>query len=245
MDSTRSWHATVQWIGPPLSRSMSTGDGRIWRWNDIEAETPGIGFPPIRDAEATLLNPPGANQPGLGLVVDGRPWIAAGRHPCRHSRTSSDPSWHSQAVLLPSSDGTWTNLGVFEDRFQSGILRAATGEVVTEVARPGRVRTPVRSGDSFALDGVRYGLEPVFLDLPVGRKRRFWSRTDLVGIRITGPLDGQVRAELIADQNTTFNGDVSSTVHAVWDGEPGIWEAAVALCSLACAIDGDYRTSNG
>ncbi len=228
----------MRWIGPPIGRSRTAGERRVWRWDPADGEAPQIE------------DPPGARQPGLALFApDGTPWMALGRHPVRHPRTRRDPAWHHQHVLepagrVPSAAVTWTGVAVFRDRFGNGVLVDPSGGVLARVDRPGRVRTTVQEGDAVDVDGHRYGLEPVLLDLPEGKRRRFWSPSHLVGIRLVDPDGGGIRAELVADRDRGFEGDVTSPVRAEWSAVPGRWEAAVVLCCLASAIDGDLNVSN-
>jgi hypothetical protein len=218
-----------------MGRSRTAGERRVWRWD------------PADGADPQIEDPPGARQPGLALLDPaGSPRVALGRHPVRHSRDTRHPAWHHQHVLEPPAGpgASWSAVAVFEDRFDGGALLDPDGTVLACVERPGRVRRVVQVGDTVEVDGIRYGLEPVHLSLPAGRRRRFWTPEHLVGIRLTGPSAGEVRADLVADRDRGFDGDVTSPVRADWSAVPGRWEAAVALACLACAIDGDLNVSN-
>jgi hypothetical protein len=226
-----AWRGEVRWIGPPLGRSQTAGDGRIWRWSDDEK----VG---------SLVDPPGAGQPGLALLVDERPWLALGRHPVRHPRNHRDPSWHHQQILLPTDAGAWSPVAVFQDRFHSGVLLDGDGVVVAEVDRPGRLRSTVQLGDSLQIGGARYGVEPVLLGVAAGQRPRWWAATKVVGVRVTGPRAGTIRAEVVADRDRGFDGDVTSKMRAHWSVQPAFWEAATVLALLAAAIDRDHLVSN-
>lgn len=225
------WRGEVRWIGPPMGRSKSAGYGRIWRWSDEEAVGP-------------LGDPPGAGEPGLALMVADRPWLALGRHPVRHPGDRRNPAWHHQQVLQVTDEGSWSTVAIFQDRFHNGLLLDTAGNVVATVDRPGRLRTPVQLGDSIEIGDARFGIEPVLLGVAAGRRPRWWSATAIVGVRLTDPGSGRIRAEIVADRDRSFDGDVTSVMRAYWSVQPALWEAATVLAVLAAAIDGDHLVSN-
>lgn len=118
----------LRWVGPPLSRTVTTDGFRLWRWTEDDlATTP------------DLAAPAGTSDPGFAVLHMGSVTVAAGRNPGPLGRWLLDaagPAWflRDDTGLLQTPEGT--PVGAWHRRTRGRVRDGDTFTVASAVYRP-------------------------------------------------------------------------------------------------------------